>query len=357
LFLNWRDTTHPEGGGCERYVELLATSLAAAGDRVTIHCGAHGTAPQTEDRQGVRFTRRGGRFTVYPYGLLAVLRHRPDVVVDVQNGIPFFSPLVHRRVVAVVHHISREQWYGTFGRRSARLGWWLESRIAPRLYRRARYVAVSSPTRNDLLAFGVDPTRVSTVYNSTEPVPHLPLPTAPGGICVIARLVPHKQVNHAIEVLARLAPDYPHLRLTVVGDGPERDTLRALANTLGVGDRVDLLGPVDEATKHRTLRASALLLLPSSKEGWGRVVMEAAGHGVPTVAYRHAGGLAESVRHGETGMLADSLDELTKQTKWLLDHPAERAGMGEQARAYAESFTPERAVAEFQAVLATVWPA
>ena len=253
----------------------------------------------------------------------------------------------------LVHHVSREQWHGTFGRLTARLGWWLESRVCPRLYRRARYVAVSGPTRDDLAAFGIDPARVTTVYNATEPVPDLPQPKVINeSLCVIARLVPHKQTQHAVEVLARLAPDYPRLRLRVIGDGPERAAVQRLIQERGVQDRVDLLGQLDDGPKHEILAASTVLLCPSSKEGWARVVMEAAGHGLPTVAYRYSGGLTESVRDGETGLLADDLDDLIKQTRWLLDHPAQRAQMGERARAYAASFTPQRVVADFQAVLA-----
>jgi glycosyltransferase involved in cell wall biosynthesis len=357
LFLNWRDLTHPEGGGCERYVELMAEALAAAGDRVTLHCAAHPNAARAQTRAGVAIRRRGGRFTVYPYGLLAVLRHRPDVVVDVQNGIPFFSPLVHRRVVVLVHHVSREQWYGTFGRLSARIGWWLESRVCPRLYRRARYVAVSGPTRDDLAALGIAPERVTTVYNATEPVPSVTQPLViDSSLCVIARLVPHKQTHHAVQVLARLAPDFPGLRLRIIGDGPDRDALAQAVRDHGVEDRVELMGSLDDEAKHRVLAGSAILLCPSAKEGWARVVMEAAGHGLPTVAYRYSGGLTESVRDGETGLLADDLDELTKQTRWLLEHPAERVAMGSRARAYAASFTPQRVVADFKAVLDVVAP-
>jgi glycosyltransferase involved in cell wall biosynthesis len=355
LFLNWRDLTHPEGGGCERYVELLATALAAQGDRITLHCAAHKGAARDELRDGVRIVRRGSRFTVYPYGLLAVLRHRPDVVVDVQNGIPFFCPLVHRRVVVLVHHVSRDQWFGTFGRTAARVGWWLESRVCPRLYRRASYVAVSGPTRDDLVALGVDPGRITTVYNATEPVPVLERSGTVGeSLCVIARMVPHKQTGHAVEVMARLVSDFPSLRLRIIGDGPEREAVDALVRELGVQDRVELLGPVDDATKHRVLANSSLLLCPSAKEGWARVVMEAAGHGVPTVAYRYSGGLTESIRDGETGLLADDLDDLTKQTRSLLEHPQQRVAMGEAARAYAASFTPKRAVADFAAVLGSL---
>jgi glycosyltransferase involved in cell wall biosynthesis len=346
--------THPEGGGSERYVEQLAGQLAAAGDDVTIHCAAHGNAPRRQCRDGVRFVRAGGRMTVYIWGLLSVLRRRPDVVIDVQNGVPFFSVLVHRRVVLLVHHVSREQWSGTFGPLGARAGWWIESWLSPRLYRRCEYVAVSGPTRDDLVAHGVDADRISIVYNATEPVPVVANNGHAVGssLCVVARLVPHKRVEDAVEVLARLAPDNPELRLRVVGEGPSRGAITERASRLGVLDRLDLLGWLDEAAKHEVMASSWLLLCPSGKEGWGRVVMEAAAHEVPAIAYRHAGGLSESIRHGQTGLLAGDLGELVEHTRWLLEHPAERAVMGKDAREYVSTFTAERTYAQFQAVLA-----
>src|SRR4051812_50155605 len=80
-------------------------------------CAAHDRAPADEVRGGVRIFRRGGRLSVYPRALLHVLRHRPRLVVDVQNGLPFGSSLVTRRpVVVLVHHVHREQWPIVFGR-------------------------------------------------------------------------------------------------------------------------------------------------------------------------------------------------------------------------------------------------
>src|SRR5690348_12152976 len=106
VLLNWRDTTHPEGGGSEHYLERMAGGLAARGYRVTVQCAAHSGGPADEWRAGVRFRRRGNRFTVYPRALLGVLRLRPDIIVDVQNGIPFFSRLVARcPVLVLVHHV------------------------------------------------------------------------------------------------------------------------------------------------------------------------------------------------------------------------------------------------------------
>ena len=96
----------------------------------------------------------------------------------------------------------------------------------------------------------------------------------------------------------RLRHRWPDLRLLVVGHGWAEDDLRARVAELGLGDRVELLGWVDERTKHQVLARSWVHLCPSLKEGWGRAVMEAATHGVPTVAYAAAGGVTETVLAG-----------------------------------------------------------
>src|SRR5688500_19436941 len=86
LFVNWRDVTHPEGGGSERYVHRMAEGLAATGLRVTLFCAAHGSARAEEDMNGVRVVRRGGRMSVYPRALADVRRPRPHLVVDVPDA-------------------------------------------------------------------------------------------------------------------------------------------------------------------------------------------------------------------------------------------------------------------------------
>ena len=73
------------------------------------------------------------------------------MVVDVQNGMPFLSRLVARcPVLVLVHHVHREQWRSCFGPVLGRIGWWMESWLAPRLYRKCRYVTVSEHTRAEL---------------------------------------------------------------------------------------------------------------------------------------------------------------------------------------------------------------
>jgi hypothetical protein len=169
LLLCWRDTGHPQGGGSETYLQRIGAQLAASGIDVTLRTARYAGAPRREIVDGVRISRAGGRYSVYVWALLAMAfnelgariglgplrRVRPDVVVDTQNGLPFLARLVYgRRVVVLVHHCHREQW-PVAGPVLGRLGWFVESRLSPRLNRRNQYVTVSLPSARDLVALGV----------------------------------------------------------------------------------------------------------------------------------------------------------------------------------------------------------
>ncbi len=93
-------------------------------------------------------------------------------------------------------------------------------------------------------------------------------------------------------------------------------------------------------------------LCPSIKEGWGLVVNEAGGHEVPTVGYRSAGGLRESILDGVTGVLVDDLDEMTDAVARLLEDDLARKTMGAEAARHAASLEWPATVRSFAAVLA-----
>ena len=344
VFLVWRDTDHPEGGGSEVYVEHMAAWLAAEGVDVTIVAARHDRGPADEVRDGVTFRRRGGRLTVYLHGLAYLLTRAgrcADLVIDVQNGLPFWSPLVRRRTVRVlVHHVHREQWQMIYPGWPGRLGWWLESRLAPRVYRRCRYLTVSQSTVQDLGRLGVPADRIDVVHNGID-VPHpggrSPSATEPT-ICVLGRLVPHKQVEHALRMVSRLADEFPALTLDIVGDGWWRPELDRLTADLDVGDRVTFHGHVSAPERDRLLDRAWLLVQPSIKEGWGISIMEAAARGVPTVAYRTAGGVTESISDRRTGWLVEDEDDLAAACReLLLDRPL-RTALGVAARRRAVGF-------------------
>jgi glycosyltransferase involved in cell wall biosynthesis len=356
VICNWRDLRHPEGGGSERFVESVAAELAAMGNTVTVVCAAVSGAPRDEVRNGVRYRRRGGRITVYLCAAWALFARRvaADVVIDVQNGIPFLSPLVIRRpVVALVHHVHREQWPLLFGPVAARIGWWVESRVAPLLYRRSRYVVVSEATRRELVDLGVDPSRIAVVHNGTPTllVPRLARSAAPR-VVVLGRLVPHKRVGIVFHAVAMLRDRHPGLVIDIVGRGYYEGELRTEADRLGLAGAVRFHGWVDEQTKADLLAQAWLNAVPSVKEGWALSVVEAASVGTPSIAFAGAGGVEESVVDGVTGVIVSgAAPEFASALDALMTDGGRRDSFGLAARARAMAFTWEQAGRQFAAVL------
>jgi glycosyltransferase involved in cell wall biosynthesis len=358
VFFSWRDTRNPEGGGAEVYLEKVAAGLVHRGARVTIFCAAHDAAPADEVRDGIRFVRRGSKMGVYLRGMLLLLLRRfgpVDAVVDVQNGLPFFTRLLTRKpVVVLVHHVHREQWPVVYPGLTGRVGWWIESRLSPWLYRHCQYVAVSQATRQELVGLGVDASRIAVVHNGTDPViPHDDVKTPDPSICVVGRLVPHKQVEHAIDAWDLLRSRIPGLRLTVVGSGWWEEELHAHARALGAAGAVTFTGHVSEEDKQDVYAQSWVMALPSLKEGWGLVIGEAGMHGTPTVAYRSAGGTQESIEDGRSGILTDDFAGFTAALESVLTDRGLRTGLADGARDMSHRFTWGHAQGSFAHVLET----
>jgi glycosyltransferase involved in cell wall biosynthesis len=353
---NWRDLKHPEGGGSELYVEEVARALAELGNDVTLLCAAVEGAPADEVCAGVHYRRRGGRLTVYLHAALALLRRTvpADIVIDVQNGVPWLTPLVRRGPgVTLVHHVHREQWRIAMRGLAARVGWWSESRFAPWLYRRRAYVTVSRSSRDELARLGVAPGRTRVIYNGTPEIPLPRLGKSPvPRIAVLGRLVPHKRVEIVLQAAADLRRTHPDLVVDVVGEGWWHDQLVEAAAGLGITDRVRFHGRVDEKTKSDLLAAAWIHAAPSVKEGWGLTVMEAATCATPTISFAGAGGLDESIVDGMTGVLVSGgQPEWTAALAALLADGDRREQLGRAAAERAELYTWSHAASRWVAML------
>ena len=367
LLLCWRDTGHPQGGGSETYLQRIGTHLAQSGVRVTLRTARYPGAARREVVDGVEIQRRGGPYSVYVRAGLAMVagrlgvgplrRAKPDVVVDTQNGLPFLARLAYgRRAVVLVHHCHREQW-PVAGPVKSRIGWFVESRLSPRLHRRNQYVTVSLPSARDLTDLGVRADHVAVVRNGVDAAPPASL-TAPRSVTprvvVLSRLVPHKQIEDALDAVARLRDRIPGLHLDVVGGGWWAQPLFDHAEELGISDAVTFHGHVDDATKHELLQHSWVNLLPSRKEGWGLAVIEAAQHGVPTIGYRSSGGLSDSIVDGVTGVLVDDVDDLVDGLHRLLTDHVLREQLGAKAQVRSADFSWEQSADAMAAVLGAV---
>lgn len=365
VLLCWRDTDHPEGGGSERYLESVAQYLANQGHEVMFRTAMYSGAKRFETvrkpgQAPVQFSRGGGNISVYPRAWLALLAGRlglqigplkdfgkPDVVVDTQNGVPFFASLVSGApTVVLTHHCHREQW-AVAGPVLSRIGWLIESRISPWLHRRNQWVTVSQPSAKELEGLGVDKKKVTIIRNGVDPVPsgldrgELHNGSSTVRLVTLSRLVPHKQLEHALDAVAALRRTHPNVRLDIIGDGWWLDKLRAHAADLGVESNVVFHGHVTEDLKHRLLERADIHVMPSRKEGWGLAVIEAGQHRVPTVGYESSAGLRDSIIDGETGLLAGSPGGFINAVEQLLDNPAWRKELGRKAQVRAGEFSWE----------------
>jgi glycosyltransferase involved in cell wall biosynthesis len=367
LMLCWRDVGHPQGGGSETYLQRIGAQLAADGVSVTLRTARYDGVPRDEVVDGVRISRAGGRYSVYPLALLALIGARlgfgplrgvrPDVAIDTQNGWPFFARLVFgRRVAVLVHHCHREQW-PLAGRLLGRFGWWCESTFSPRVHRRNQYVTVSLPSARDLVELGVGVDRIAVVRNGLDTAPPRTLQVARSvtpRVAVLSRLVPHKHIEDALDAIAVLRTRIPDLHLDVVGSGWWRDRLVAYASRLGITGSVTFHGHIADVAKHYVVQRAWVHLLPSRKEGWGLAVTEAAQHGVPTIGYRASGGLTDSIVDGVTGVLVDDRDGLVASLEELLTDPLLRDELGRKAQARSAEFSWRQSADAMRMVLESV---
>lgn len=359
LMLNWRDMDHPEAGGAEKYLVTVAEGLAAKGHHVIFRTAGYPGARTRETLAGVHYIRKGGRLDIYARSVVAhlVRRYDVDIVVDVQNGVPYLSPLTRRGpVVNLVHHVHKEQWPVLFGPRLSHAGWWLESRLAPLVYRRRPYVAVSESTRRELGGLGIAPERVEVIHNGTDAVPlDRTARSLNPSLIVLGRLVPQKRVEYALRAVAELSHDYPDISLDIVGTGWSLPHLQAISRDLGVDKYVTFHGHVSEEQKHELLARAWVHAMPSLKEGWGLVVVEAGVHGTPTVAFTEAGGPTDSIVHDHTGLLVDGGQaEFTQALRSLLDDPELRERMSGEVATWVTQFHWDETVDKWENLLIEV---
>ena len=258
--------------------------------------------------------RGGGTLSVYVHALVWLLRHRRsvDAVVDCQNGIPFFSPLVTRRtvpVVCLIFHVHQDQFASYFRWPVAHIGRWLEGPVSRLVYGRRAIAVISPSTRAGVrdrlnlrgamhvVPCGAEPCsgrgQGETVTRAREP-----------RIVCVGRLVAHKRMHLLIQATPEVLVTHPDLKVAIVGSGAQLETLRAEAEGLGLAGTIEFHGQVSNDRREQLLREAWLTVNPSAGEGWGLSVIEANACGVPAVAFR-VPGLQDSIVSGRTGWLVD----------------------------------------------------
>ena len=343
LVVNWRDLENPEAGGAEVFTHEVAKQWVAQGNEVTLLASGFPGAPSTAELDGVR-VHRIGRLRTGSYHALVqreLMRLRDfDVVVESINTLAFLTPLWRHRLpptIALVHQLAVDVWDEEFSKPLAWLGRRVERGLL-RPYRDFPVAAVSNSTRDDLLQLGIANVTVVPPGRDEPPDVHAlekePVPT----FLFVGRLAANKRPDHAVEAFRTIKRELPSARLWLVGTGPLEDEL---AQTLP--DDATLLGRLPRDELYARMATAHCLLMPSVREGWGMVVVEANSVGTPAAGYDVAG-IRDSIRDGRTGVLAPAGDPagLATQAISLVTDEERYEAMGSAAMDWAETFSWER---------------
>jgi teichuronic acid biosynthesis glycosyltransferase TuaC len=219
---------------------------------------------------------------------------------------------------------------------SGKTGQWCR-RISQHVYGSSRRViCVSEHVREQVLEGMGQSCRTSVVYNGVDEemfsppasdVEHAPL------ILSVGNLIPIKGHEILVRAVATLAQDFPELRLEIIGEGPERSRLQALARELRVADCIVFLGRQPRNEIAAAMRRCTIFVLPSRYEALGCVYLEAMSSGKPAIGCRGQG-IAEIIQHGFNGFLVgpDNEKELTLAMAMLLRDAPRRDNLGRAAR-------------------------
>ncbi len=336
-FVSWRDLANELAGGSEVFIDRLAVGLLELGHEVTLLCGG------PVEQRAYPVINLGGTYSQYLRA--PIVHHRAvrdwDLLVDTENGIPYFSPLWRRKpILATVLHVHSDQWHERFPAPVAAAGHFAESKMMPLVYRRVPFMAISNSTASALESIGIERSRIHVLSPGVDP------PTKVGDrspeplfVCV-GRLMPYKQVGLLLRVWDQVRPAVGG-RLIVIGDGPERE---ALARSAGQG--VTFVGRVEEDEKWLLLSRAWALIHPAHHEGWGIVITEAAEVGTPSLGF-DVPGVKDSIVDGVTGLLVESERALASQWIELASNESLRRRLSDGARRHASDFSWDQVARRF----------
>jgi glycosyltransferase involved in cell wall biosynthesis len=313
-------------GGAERWYRSLGERLAQDGHQVTYLTLRQWDRDRPAEVPGVRVVPVGPRLALYTgdgrrriapplvfgAGVLGhLLRHgrRYDVVHTA--SFPYFSllaaaavrPLGRFRIVVDWHEVwSREYWREYLGRAGGAVGHAVQ-RLCARVPQRAFCFSRLHAQRLREEGLRGEPSVLEGEYAGSLEAPE-PEPADP--VVVFAgRLIPEKRAPAVVPAVVEAARRVPGLRGEVYGDGPERDVLGAAV--AATGGLVTAPGFVDADRVDAALRRALCMLLPSRREGYGMVVVEASARGTPSIVVREPDNAAvELVEDGVNGVIAAS---------------------------------------------------
>lgn len=317
-------------GGGERWYRGLAERLVAEGHEVTYLTLTQWDEGEEPRIPGVEVIPVGPRLELYKDGnrrigpplrfgvgvLAHLLRHGRRYDVVHASSFPYFSllaaeaarPLGRYGVTVDWFEVwSREYWRSYLGAVGGRVGWavqrlcaWMPQTAYAFSRRYAERLDAIGLRGGVTLLTGMHAGELGTGETAGHPA------ATPPTVVYAGRMIPEKRAWLVVDAIAAARETVPDLRGRIFGSGPEQERVVARIAELGLQDAVEVPGFVDAAVIDEAMRTATCVVQPSSREGYGLVVVEASGHGVPAVVVEGLDNAAvELIDPGENGFVAE----------------------------------------------------
>jgi glycosyltransferase involved in cell wall biosynthesis/cellulose synthase/poly-beta-1,6-N-acetylglucosamine synthase-like glycosyltransferase/O-antigen/teichoic acid export membrane protein len=352
LIFNWRDTRHVWSGGAEVYIHEIAKRLVKKGHKVTVFCGNDGKNPRNEKIDGVQIIRRGGFYTVYLWASLYYifrLRDYFDVIIDSENGIPFFTPLYSKKkIFLLIHHVHQDLFRIKLRPPFSWIGKYLEKQVMPMVYRNTEVITVSPSSKSDILDHRITDKDPHVIYNGVDLSVYKPAKkSAKPLVLYLGRLTPQKSLDVFIKSAQKIIKQVSKVEFVIAGDGKDKGRLIKLTKKLGLLNRIKFLGKVSEKEKLNLYQRAWVFVNPSLIEGWGITTIEANACGTPVVASNVAG-LRDAVKNPHSGVLVPygDIDEFSKNITALIKNNSRREKMNKDSVEWAKKFSWDKSATQ-----------
>ncbi len=360
VILSRRGLAHPRAGGAERYIHEIFKRLTEDYD-VTILSENRGTNHFTEEIDGIRYVNVSGPLhrLAIPLSFLMKEGKHADVLIDHQDvAVPWFSPLFARtRKISVIHQIVGDIFYYELARPWSDLAFFGEPTVY-KMYSGTTIVASAPSTAADHVILGIPEERIAVITpgRASTNVASSPLGERDQrSISSVTRLMHYKGLQHVLGAFRLVLRTYPETVLKLAGSGPYEQSLRNIAQRLGVFKNVQFLGRVSDHGKFDLFRRSRVAVAASVRDGYGISVIDANSVGTPVVGW-DVSGLRDSIIDKKTGLLAPFPDEaiLAERIVTLLTDDDFWTSLSGNALNWAGQHSWERSATQFQRVLDAV---
>ena len=313
-------------GGAEKRIYELATRLAQRGHDV--HCYSWGWWWADEGEKDIIYEgihlhgvgkpaelytserRSIKEALLFAIKLFPILMKEKYDIVDCQ-GFPFFSCFTSKihslcgksKLVITIHEVWGDYWYqylgsiGFFGKLVENIMFRLSNRI----------ITVSNKTNDDLKKIrNIHDSMVIPNGINFKEINDANQGNSKWQVVYAGRMIKEKRVDLLVNALAEVKEEIPNIKALIIGEGPETQRMEKLASTLKLDDNITFLGFMD---KHDELisyfKSSEVFVLPSEREGFGIVVLEANASGLPVVAVKNPLNAAtDLIDEGKNGFIA-----------------------------------------------------